>query len=194
MRTRATHPRRSQAARQGDLRQDVRGSVIVEFAVAVPILLLLLLGGVELGRFVLLNQKLNRTAMTVTDLVARVQTVDTAELDSIFAAAKVSMSPFEFGEHGAIVISSVKENSGSPQVVWQRSGGGTLSVTSGVGAQGGNATISNNALVTETNGIIVGEAFYNYTPWFLKLIPAAVLHQQAIFQPRQVNEVACTDC
>jgi Flp pilus assembly protein TadG len=171
-----------------------RGTVLVEFAIAVPVLLLLLLGGIELGRFVLLNQKLNRTAMTVTDLVARVQTVDTTELDAIFAAANISMSPFEFGNRGAIVISSVKESSGLPQVIWQRSGGGTLSVASGVGAQGGNATLSDNALVDEINGIIVGEAYYEYRPWFLKLIPAAVLRQQAIFQPRQVNEITCSNC
>lgn len=178
---------------QNLLRND-RGSVLVEFAMAVPVLSLLLLGGVELGRYVLLNQKLDRAVMTLSDLVASTTSVSIADVDQIFAATSIVLDPFPLGARGAVVISSVKEDSGTPKIFWQRTGGGTLSVTSAVGAQAGNATLSNNALVTSSEGVIVGEVFYEYQPWFTDLIPSSIIRHQSVFRPRQSNEVICTDC
>lgn len=175
------------------LRND-RGGVMVEFAFAMPLLVLLLLGGIELGRYVLLHQKLDRTAMTVSDLVARVQTVTTGDIDTIFAAADLVMKPFEFSERGRVVISSVREASGSPKVIWQRGGAGTLNVTSELGVQGANAAIGDPALVDTTQGIVVGETYFVYSPWFITLIPSSTIRHMAVFRPRLSNEVICSDC
>lgn len=143
--------------------RDRRGGIMIEFGFAMPLLILLMLGGVELGRYVLLHQKLDRTAMTVADLVARVTNVTPSDLDTIFTAANLVMTPFSFGSHGAVVVSSVVEQSGTPHVEWQREGAGTLSVTSDIGVQGGNATLSDDALVDSTDGIVVGETYYDYS-------------------------------
>ncbi len=175
------------------LRND-RGGVMIEFGFAMPVLVLLMLGGVELGRYVLLHQKLDRTAMTVSDLVARVQSITTAEIDTVFTAANLVMEPFSFGANGVVVISSVYDDSSTPKVRWQRQGGGTLSVTSSVGTQGGNATISDNNLVEPGVGIIIGETYYQYTPWFIDLIPSTTLRHTAVFRPRLSGEVTCGDC
>jgi Flp pilus assembly protein TadG len=171
-----------------------RGGVMIEFGFAMPVLILLLLGGIELGRYVLLHQKLDRTAMTVSDLVARVQSVSTDDVDTIFTAANLVMAPFELSDRGRVFISSVKEDSGSPKVIWQRSGAGTLTITSEVGAQGGNATISDNSLVDPDQGVVIGETYFEYRPWFIDLIPATTLRHTAVFRPRLSSEVICTDC
>ncbi len=171
-----------------------RGGIMIEFGFAMPMLILLMLGGIELGRYVLLHQKLDRTAMTVSDLVARVTTVTPAELDTIFTAANLVMTPFALEEKGAVVISSVVEDSGTPHVAWQRTGAGTLIVTSEIGVQGGDATISDAALVETGSGIIVGETYFDYTPWFINLIPTARLHHIAVYRPRLTGEIVCTGC
>ena len=67
------------------------GGAMIEFGFAMPLLLILFMGGLELGRFVLLHAKLDRTAMTVSDLVARVTSLTTGELDTIFAATDLVM-------------------------------------------------------------------------------------------------------
>lgn len=170
------------------------GGVMIEFGFAMPVLVLLMLGGVEIGRYVLLHQKLDRTAMTVSDLVARVQSVTTAEVDTVFTAANLVMEPFTMGAQGAVVISSVKRDSGSPKVIWQRTGAGTLSITSSVGIQGGNATISDNDLVDDDQAVIIGETYFQYTPWFIDLIPSTTLRHTAVFRPRLSGEVTCSDC
>ncbi len=161
---------------------------------AMPVLSLLLLGGVELGRYVLLNQKLDRSVMTLSDLVASTTSVSIAEIDQIFNATSLILDPFPLGAQGAVVISSVVDDSGTPTIEWQRTGGGSLSVTSAVGVQGGNATLSDNDLVDAGQGVIIGEVFYEYQPWFTDLIPSSVIRHQSVFRPRQSNSVACTDC
>jgi Flp pilus assembly protein TadG len=179
--------------RRTPLRDD-RGSVMLEFAFAMPLLLTILLGGIELGRYVLLHQKLDRTAMTISDLVSRVTQVTTSELDTIFLATDLVMAPFAMGDRGAVVVSSVKDDSGTPTVVWQRAGAGTLTVTSEIGVQGGTATISDEEMLSTGEGIVVGESYFDYTPWLMQFIPSIRLRHVAIFRPRLNNEVACPDC
>jgi Flp pilus assembly protein TadG len=174
--------------------RDDRGSVMLEFAFAMPLLLTILLGGIELGRYVLLHQKLDRTAMTISDLVSRVTQVTPAELDTIFLATDLVMAPFAMGDRGAVIVSSVMEDSGTPKIVWQRTGSGTLTVTSEVGVQGGTATISDPEMLSTGEGIIVGESYFDYSPWLVEIIPTVRLRHVASFRPRLNNEVACPDC
>lgn len=171
-----------------------RGGVMIEFGFAMPVLILLMLGGIELGRYVLLHQKLDRTAMTVSDLVARVTTVSTDEIDTIFTAADLVMAPFGLGDNGLVIISSVEDDSGTAKVKWQRSGGGTLVAASEVGAQGANATLSDANLVTTGEGVVIGETYFEYNPWFIDLIPSKTIHHIAVFRPRLSGVVICTDC
>ena len=56
--------------------RDVRGGVMLEFAFAMPILVGLLMGGVEFARFALVNQKMERVTSFVGDFVARAEALD----------------------------------------------------------------------------------------------------------------------
>jgi Flp pilus assembly protein TadG len=177
--------------------RDQRGGAMIEFGFAMPLLILLFMGGLELGRYVLLHAKLDRTAMTVSDLVARVTSLSEAELDTIFAATDLVMAPFSLGDRGVVVVSSVTADTGTgtPTVTWQRSGAGTLTVTSDVGALGDDAVIPDPAMVSVTSGgVIVGETYFDYSPWLIDIIPSVRLHHVAIFRPRLNGAVICTDC
>lgn len=174
--------------------RDVRGGAMIEFGFAMPVLIMLMMGGLELGRYVLLHAKLDRTAMTVSDLVARVTSLNTAELDTVFAATDLVMAPFALGDRGVVIVSSVTEDSGTPTVTWQRKGAGTLVVTSEIGDQGEDAVLSDPAMVTPTDGLIIGETYYDYSPWLIDLIPSTRLHHVAVFRPRLNGAVVCTNC
>ncbi len=88
------------------LSSDRRGGLIAEFAAAMPVLVLLLLGGVEVSRFALLNQKMDRLATAMGDLVAQAETLTAAELDQLFLAAEHVASPFDVQAKGRIIITS----------------------------------------------------------------------------------------
>ena len=54
-------------------RKSERGIAAVEFALVSPILFLLLLGGVEVGRYILVHQKVEKMAYSVSDVVSQLE-------------------------------------------------------------------------------------------------------------------------
>jgi Flp pilus assembly protein TadG len=84
----------------------VTGNVAVEFALTLPVLMLLMLGSAEMARFVILHQKVDRVAVTMSDLVARAETIKESELDDIFGAADLVAQPFDLRNLGIVIVSA----------------------------------------------------------------------------------------
>lgn len=170
------------------LSSDRRGGLIAEFAAAMPVLVLLLLGGVEVSRFALLNQKMDRLATAMGDLVAQAETLTAAELDQLFLAAEHVASPFDVQAKGLIIITSASipagQAAGSPVIVnWQRKTGDVVA-TSTVGAVGAQAQLP-VGLAPLNQTVITAEVFYEFTPLLVgALVPAQRIYHRAFFRPR----------
>lgn len=165
---------------------DRQGIALVEFAAVLPVLVLMLFGGFETTRYILLQLKLDRTATSVADLVSQLEGVTEGQITDIYEASEDIMSPFEIGTAGRVIISNVYRPTSSPAVVqWQRASSGGLASTSQLGAQGANATLPNGLTLSVGEDAIVAEAFYQYDPalvdWFFD---SAVLYQIAFYRPR----------
>ena len=163
-----------------------RGNVVIEFALALPVLFLMLLASAELGRFVLLNQKIDRVAITMSDLVARAETIHEDDLDDIFSAATHVAEPFDLGGRGRVVISSVVNPDGNgATIAWQRAGGGSFIQASEVGTEGANAALPSDFAVREGETAIVSEVFFDFEPFLSELIVAPrVVYRRAHHRPR----------
>ena len=163
-----------------------RANVAVEFALALPVLLAMLLASAELGRFVLLNQKIDRVATTMSDLVARVETISENDLDDIFLAASHVASPFNLTTSGRVVVSSVVNPDGDgATIAWQRAGGGNFLASSEVGIEGGTATLSAELNVREGETVIISEVFFDFEPFLSETIVAPrVIYRRAHHRPR----------
>jgi hypothetical protein len=168
-----------------------RGSVMVEMAVATPILLMLLMGALEMARYVLIMQKLDRTAMSVGDLVSRGAQVTSADLDNIFDSVRHLMQPFEFPDRGVVLISAVTRQAGQdPTVVWQESGAGTVVQASEVGQPGNAAALPQNLLPRENESLYVAEVYYDYEPLIFEgFVDAARLYNWSVFRARLSDQV-----
>jgi Flp pilus assembly protein TadG len=164
---------------------DRRGLAAVEFAMMMPILVTLLLATVEIGRYAILYQKLDRTANTMADLVSQSQTITNTDINNLLAAVPNIMTPFSSTTLRKIIVSQVGLVSGVAKVNWQRSGAGTYAGTSKIGVQGGNATLPAGFTVTATESLIVAEVYYNFSPFiFAPVAPAKVLYRPAYYRPR----------
>lgn len=161
------------------------GNVAVEFALALPVLLLLFLASAELGRFVLLHQKVDRVAVTASDLIARAETISESEIDDIFIAATQVAAPFDLEGSGRVVVSSIINDDGNgATVAWQRSGGG-LSALSQVGTEGGLASLPADFVVREGETAIISEVFFDFEPFLSAMIVAPqTLYRRAHHRPR----------
>ena len=169
---------------------DSSGAVLAEFALAFPLLVTLIVGGVEIGRFVLLEQKMESVAVETADLVAEINTasVTTAELDDIFTAVDHIAAPFTMDTSGKVIVTQVGKTNGGPITInWQRAGGGGGSGTSQIGAPGAAPTLPAGFTIRDGESVIISEAFYNFTPMFggnWTPLAATTLYNISYFRPR----------
>lgn len=174
-------------ARARRLRRDQGGALMIEMAFAIPVMVGLMLGGIEVARYVLLHQKLDRVASSIADLVSQAETISVPELQNIFDAAQYVAKPFDLPGGGTVIVSSVSNPLGSPptQVNWQRSGGGSIPATSQVGTAGGAATLPSGFVVSDGQTIIIAEVFFDYTPWIIgDVTQVGQIYHRALFRPR----------
>lgn len=169
----------------GRLKRDRRGTLAVEMAVATPVVIGLLLSGIEVTRYVLLNQKIERTSATMADLVSRSETLSEGGLVNLFAATAYVMDPFDLAADGQLVVSSISAASGNPaRINWQRSFGGG-SGGSAFGVEGGTANLPVGFVVRDNETVVVTEVFYDYVPAFMGTeLVARSLYNYAVFRPR----------
>ena len=165
-----------------------RGIAAIEFALTLPLWITILLGGTDCAFWVIVNEKTDRIAYSVTDIVSQYQTVSIANLNDILLAASQLMQPFSFGNKGIVIISSVyKPNGQSPTVKWQYAGGGSLAQGSAIGSTGGNASLPNGLTLNDNDNVIISEVYYKFTPMFFNsthLFPTNNIYRVAMYKPR----------
>jgi Flp pilus assembly pilin Flp len=154
------------------LRED-RGAIAIEFGLVISTLIVILMGCFEAGRYILLNQKLDRTSSSVADLISQANNVTTSVLSDVYAAADEQTEPFDLKGHGRVIISSVYKPASTATVAWQCNGAGSYAATSHIGSAGGDASMPSSLPVDIGENIIVAEVFYDYKPFLF----------QGIFQP-----------
>ncbi len=170
------------------LRGDQRGGAMIEFAAALPVFVLLLMGGFEFARFAMVNQKVARVGGLVNDYVAQANSMDTAQITDMFAAAQQIARPFDLTVQGAVVITTVQGTGSGPQVLWQQSGAGSLTVNSTIGAPGGPATLPVGIVVDLNESVVVTEVFFDYQPVFVgSVVPDSQLYYQSFNRPRSAQ-------
>lgn len=76
-------------------KMDRSGVAAVEFALIAPVAMIMMMGTVELGRAVVTARRFNLVTAVISDLVARENTMSTADLDAIATAAQTIWSPYD---------------------------------------------------------------------------------------------------
>ena len=166
---------------------DKSGASLIELAFAMPILVTLLLGGVEIARYVLLHQKLDRVSSSIADLVSQAETISIGDLQNIFDAAQFVAKPFNLLAEGTVIVSSISNPLGGQdsRVNWQESGGGSITANSQIGTPGSSVTLPTGFTLADGQTIIIAEVFYDYVPWILgDFTGANQIYHRALFRPR----------
>lgn len=163
-----------------------RGVAAVEFALLLPVLIVMLLGSFELARYIVASQKLDHLAYTVADVVSQETSVTLAQVEDVMSASAEIMDPFGFGDDGVVILSSVEQDPvDGPMVRWQVIGGGTLERESVVGEVDESATLPEGFVLNDNDNIIIAEVFYNYTPAVTDdYFDTRENYRYAIFKPR----------
>ena len=170
---------------------DGRGVAAVEFALILPILVLLLIGCFEVPRFVTIYQRIARTSAGVADLVAQADEPMTKDnMTDIFSAGLIMMQPYDAKKDGVIIVSSVNNPAGNGvKVTWQERCG-KLAATSVVGNAGstplGSFPVAINPGSDEE--VIAAEVYFSYKPVFSNIIyKGSTLSLVSYTRPRNQN-------
>jgi Flp pilus assembly protein TadG len=170
--------------RANGLGRNERGAFIVELAVATPVLLMLLLSGIEFTRFVLVNQKVERTSASLADLVAQSAVVTEAGMSNLFRAAQFVMDPFDVAADGRLVVTSIAASGGPARIKWQRTYGAGDGDSS-FGTEGAIASLPDGLVVRDGENVILCEAFFRYRPLvFQDVIEETTVSRFSVFRPR----------
>lgn len=157
------------------------GLALTEFAFSLPILLVLLLGGLETANFALTHLRVNQIAMTVADNAGRVRTgIDESHINEVFAGADLAGQSINFEENGRIALSSLQPNGKSDgdagqMINWQRCHG-ELDVDPAYGDEGlgrnddalaeGMGLDGNKIVSAPGTAVMFVEVTYQYRPLF----------------------------
>lgn len=135
----------------------------------------------------ILSQRVDRIAYSVTDIVTQSEMVTLDDLDNIMLAAGQLMEPFPFDAQGVVVVSSVYKPAGqATRISWQYAGGGSLIRDSRLGTAGSTPLLPNGLTLNDNDNVIIAEVYYAFTPLFINagILSAGDLYRVAIYKPR----------
>jgi Flp pilus assembly protein TadG len=193
-------PRRS-------LLRDESGLQLIEFALALPVVLALGFTGVETANYALTHLKVSQISQTVSDNAARVTTrIDESDIHEVFTGA-VQISPaMNFRQNGRIVLSSLQDNGQTgtrkgQMINWQRCTG-SLAVLPAYGTQNkgrndatlqGMGPTGRQIQSLPNTAVMFVEVSYRYQPLIPGVMQPRTIRYESAFNVRERTEQNITN-
>lgn len=106
---------------------DQRAAVLLEFAIALPVLLLLFFGVYEISRYLLFRERLESSAIQILDLITQNTNLTAASIDAVYNTLPALMLPYTVS-NPRIILTQVVRPAGNcrPVALWQFRPGGSV--------------------------------------------------------------------
>ncbi len=179
---------------KASLYSDQKGVAMVEFAVALPVVTILLLGTIDLAVYLVAHQRIARSAYTMSNLMTQMDEglTESQVSDMMLALDQVS-SPFDISANGVATVTAVIGNGddgAAPddyRVAWKRCYGPNSSNTvfGAVGSVVPEGNIPDNMIVTTSQIVVVTEIEYEYEPILGFLPLEGSVTYESYFRPRR---------
>ncbi len=165
--------------------RDQRGVAAVEFALILPVLILLYFGTIETASLFTADRRVANVAGTIGDLVSRSKkTITTSEINDYFQAASAIMQPLPTGPLRQTVSLISIDSDGVATVVW------SVPFNGGIERADDSeyplpAEEKINEIGREEGLLVASEVTYSYRPLFGVVYPNALsLTHEEFFLPR----------
>ncbi|MAU40295.1 MAG: hypothetical protein CMF31_01615 [Kordiimonas sp.] len=172
------------------IRHHEKGSVLVELAMMLPVTLMLALGGFELYRFLLIQQKITQTTMSLANLISQNQMLTGNIIQNTFDAVDHIMEPYDIEGNGKVIITTVVGNGGDGMVDYQCSPAGNYDGPSKVGTTGSTANLGilgTDFTLDDGETTVIAELYYDYKPF---LANGGNFIENNVFTDTQLYKVA----
>ncbi len=170
-------------------RSGERGTIAIEAAIILPLLVMILLGMVEFSQALTVKRRVQSVASTTADLVAQSETVTTAQLNDIASIGSQLMLPFS-STGIALTITSVAEDSNNNITVQWSCSWATLSSSANCSASGAAYKGLPSGLLSAGQSVIIGQTSYPYRPAIGEFLTRGLtFSSSSYFRPRLVSSV-----
>ncbi|WP_411818117.1 TadE/TadG family type IV pilus assembly protein [Hyphococcus sp. DH-69] len=163
------------------------GIAATEFAVLLPVLVLLFFGLIEASNAMTVNRKVAISANTLADLVAQSEEIKESEVDDLFAGVMEIIRPSDPTNMTLKLSSVVLDEDGNPVVHWSRDNNGGEPY-----AEGQEFTkLSDDTIIPSIASLIIVEMSYTYQPSITNRVMDTPIHftRQTIRWPRLTTKV-----
>jgi Flp pilus assembly protein TadG len=161
-----------------DFAGDCRGIAATEFAVIVPIMLVMFFGTVEISSGVAVDRKVTLMARTLSDLTSQSLSVADTDLTNFFNASKGIMTPYTGSPSSTITELYVDPNTLAARVQWSQ----------GSAPRATSSTVSiPTTLKVGGTYLIFSEVSYTYVPTigYVMAKSGITMNDVAYTRPRQ---------
>jgi Flp pilus assembly protein TadG len=167
------------------LASDRSGNVLLEAALVFPILIGMFLGVSEFSEAFTVSRRIDVSANTAADLVARATSVTSDDLAGIKAMIDEGIKPFPVADLGVVITSVVADKDNATTVAWSEALG------TGVTAHGtGSAITLPEGLTVAKGSLVLAEVTYQFRSTLSTLLVGSVpLQAQAYQVPRYAGQV-----
>lgn len=168
------------------LLRDCKGIAATEFAMILPLMLIMFLGAVEFSTGVAIDRKVTQTVRTVTDLVSQSSVINNSDMTNILDAAAKVMTPYPETPMKIKVSALDIDNSGAARVAWSDARHTTKRST-------GSSVTLPAALAVPNTQLIFGEIEYAYDPPVgYAMVGSINLNEKFYVRPRQGTSISRT--
>ncbi len=174
--------------RLGRLLDADQGTALIEFAIVLPLMLALYLGGFQLSDAIACNRKVTVTARAIADLTSQYSGVTTAQLDTILGASTKVMAPYSTSTVLVRVSEISVDNNLHATVTWSRA------INGGGRTPGSAFTLPPNMTFAGVS-LVYAEVSYPYSPMVrFGMMQPVTLSQSVYMVPRVTSSITCSDC
>jgi len=168
------------------------GAAAVEFALIVPILLLLYFGSVETSQLIIADRRVNTVSGTLGDLVARSKdSISQSTLDNYFSAASSTMGPLPIARLAQVVSLLRVDASGAAKVVWSRAYPSSVTPRA-VNSVYDMSSSPQMRSLAQGKDLVISEASYSYSPMLTLVFRDDItLSHTNFYLPRFEGTITC---
>ncbi len=170
----------------GLFRRDLRGANAVEFAMILPVMIFLYIGGLQLTQGVSAYRKVTVTARTVADLATQYTSMSATDVSNVLNASAQIMYPFPSSGLKIVLTEFSTSLSGVSTVTWSKTLNGT-------------ALTQGQVIVLPTNicqpgaSVVRADVSYTYTPAIGTAMTGSIpLASSLYMSPRQIQSIPYT--
>ncbi len=185
--------------------RDRRGVAALEFALIVPLLLMLYFVTMEVAQAIETNKKVGRVGSMVADLVTQQQEMSTTELEGIMRIGEATLQPYNRSQPNITITAIEVTDEATPkvQVVWSRR---LINGSFSAGSAKGTPIVIPPALRIRGSFLIRADATLDYSPvitWaaeskaplgLTSAFDSIAMSETYYLRPRMSMTIPCSNC